>query len=145
MGYCMAEIADEYAIAHKKGKIECDLLGHTRIRLRPNPTNEMREKDNRYAYGERPNVRRENRPMVCYRCGKPGHLTFQCQMGRGPEINKNSTSKPERDTVGNPVEKRYRTFTSRGVGYCKNRKGYKINILNPFLFLQYTTPLVPVV
>ena len=71
LGDCMAEIADEYAITHKKGKIGCDLLGHARIRLRSNPTNEMREKDNRYAYGERPNVRRENRPMVCYHCGKP--------------------------------------------------------------------------
>ena len=56
-GYCMAEIADEYAITHKKRKIGCDLLGHARIRLRPNPTNEMREKDICYVYRERPNVR----------------------------------------------------------------------------------------
>ena len=127
--YCMAEIADEYAITHKKGKIGCDLLGHAKTRLRSNPTNEMREKDNRYAYRERPNVQRENRPMICYRCGKPGHLTFQCQTGRRPEINKNPTSKPQGAIAGNPVEKRYCAFTIRGVVYCRNRKGYKINIL----------------
>ena len=50
-------------------------------------------------------------------------------MGRGPETNKNPTSKPQGAIAGNPVEKRYRTFTSRGVVYCRNRKGYKINIL----------------
>ena len=60
---------------------------------------------------------------------KPGHLTFQCQTGRDPKINKNPMSKSQGAIAGNPAEKRYCAFTSRGVVYCRNRKGYKINIL----------------
>ena len=71
-------------------------------------------KETQPSNDERPLMRKENRLMVCYLCGKPGHMVSQCQSGKGPRTNRIPMSKPQRVVRTNKIEEIYRPFVSWG-------------------------------
>ena len=77
--YEMVATADEYVITHKKERRKGDLMGQVGTKSGLNPHREIR-RDNRGikgtppSYNERLLMQKENRRMVCYHCGKPGHM-----------------------------------------------------------------------
>ena len=82
------------------------------------------------TYNERPLMWKENRPIVCYRCGEPGHMASQCQSGRAPGTNNIPMGKPPGVVTTNKIEEIYRPFVSRGfVWDPKRNKEIGINIL----------------
>ena len=53
--------------------------------------------------------------MVCYKCGKAGHIAIRCQLGKGPERNRTQPRKPQGAVMTARVDKSYRPWTKRGV------------------------------
>ena len=53
--------------------------------------------------------------MVCYKCGKAGHIAIRCQLGKGPERNRTQPRKPQGAVTTARVDKSYRPWTKRGV------------------------------
>ena len=51
--------------------------------------------------------------MVCYRCGKAGHIAIRCQLGKGPERNRTQPRKPQGAVTTARVDKSYRPWTKR--------------------------------
>ena len=130
----MAVTADEYVITHKK-KRSGDLMRQVSTKSGLNPHSEILG-DNRGikviqpSFNERSLMRKENRPMVCYRCGKPGQMASQCQSGRGQETNTILMGKPQGVATTNKIEEIYRPFVSWGfVWDPKRNKEIGINIL----------------
>ena len=53
--------------------------------------------------------------MVCYKCGKAGHIAIRCQLGKGPGRNQTQPRKPQGAVTTARVDKSYRPWTKRGV------------------------------
>ena len=56
-----------------------------------------------------------SRTVVCYKCGKAGHIAIRCQLGKGPERNQTQPRKPQGAVTTARVDKSYRPWTKRGV------------------------------
>ena len=56
-----------------------------------------------------------SRTVVCYKCGKAGHIAIRCQLGKGPERNQTQPRKPQGAVPTARVDKSYRPWTKRGV------------------------------
>ena len=77
-GYELAAVADEYIITYKrrrnrivmKSQNDCGLK---RVRDREKQVNSRIKEENRNT------LRREDMAIICYRCGKVGHMTAKCQ------------------------------------------------------------------
>ena len=53
--------------------------------------------------------------MVCYKCGKAGHIAVRCQLGKGAERNRTQPRKPQGAVTTARVDKSYRPWTKKGV------------------------------
>ena len=132
--YEMAAIVDEYIITHKKER-RGDLMVQVGTKSRLKPHSEIQGdnrgiKANQPSYNEQPLMGKENRPMICYHCGKQEHTASQCQSSRGPRTNRIPMGKPQGLVTTNKIGEIYRPFVSLGfVWDSKRNKEMGINIL----------------
>ena len=102
--YEMAALADEYILTHRKTK-EKTFTGN-RVKFKA----ELRPKEE-----NRRTFQSSSRTVVCYKCGKAGHIAIRCQLGKGPERNRTQPRKPQGAVTTARVDKSYRPWTKRGV------------------------------
>ena len=67
--------------------------------------------------------------MVCFKCGKAGHITIRCQLGKDPERNRTQPRKPQGAVTTTRVDKSYRPSTKRGVIRGPNGGPVEVSIL----------------
>ena len=61
-------------------------------------------------------LRREDKAISCYRCGKVSHIAAKLQTGRGPETGRMPTEKPQGAvTTDMAVDEAYRSFAGKGL------------------------------
>ena len=70
-----------------------------------------------------------SRTVVCYKCGKAGHIAIRCQLGKGPERNRTQPRKPQGAVTTARVDKSYRPWTKRGVIRGPHGGPVKVSIL----------------
>ena len=56
-----------------------------------------------------------SRTVVCYKCGKAGHIAIRCQLGKGPENNQTQPRKPQGAVTTATGNQSYRSWTKKGV------------------------------
>ena len=102
--YEMAALADEYILTHRKTK-EKPYTG-SKVKFKA----ELRPKE-----GNRRTFQSSSRTVVCYKCGKAGHIAIRCQLGKGPERNQTQPRKPQGAVTTARVDKSYRPWTKKGM------------------------------
>ena len=70
-----------------------------------------------------------SRTVVCYKCGKAGHIVIRCQLGKGPERNRTQLRKPQGAVTTTRVDKSYRPWTKRGAIRGPNSRPVEVSIL----------------
>ena len=108
VNYEMAALADEYTLTHRKTK-EKAYTG-SRVKFKAELSPEGRPKE-----GNRRTFQSSSRTVVCYKCGKAGHIAIRCQLGKGPERNQTQSGKPQGAVTTARGNKSYRPWTKRGV------------------------------
>ena len=106
--YEMAALADEYILTHRKTK-EKPYTGN-RVKFKAELSPEGRPKE-----GNRRTFQSSSRTVVCYKCGKAGHIAIRCQLGKGPERNQTQPRKPQGAVTTARVDKSYRPWTKKGM------------------------------
>ena len=53
--------------------------------------------------------------MVCYKCGKAGHIAIRCQLGKGAERNQTQPRKPQGAVTTPRGNQSYRPWTEKGM------------------------------
>ena len=106
--YEMAALADEYILTHRKTK-EKTFTGN-RVKFKAELSPEGRPKE-----GNRRTFQSSSRTVVCYKCGKAGHIAIRCQLGKGPERNQTQPRKPQGAVTTARVDKSYRPWTKKGM------------------------------
>ena len=100
----MAALADEYILTHRKTK-EKTFTGN-RVKFKA----ELRPKEE-----NRRTFQSSSRTVVCYKCGKAGHIAIRCQLGKGPERNQTQPRKPQGAVTTARIDKSYRPWTKKGM------------------------------
>ena len=116
--YEMAALADKYILTHRKTK-EKTFTGN-RVKFKA----ELRPKEE-----NRRTFQSSSRTVVCYKCGKAGHIAIRCQLGKGPERNQTQPRKPQGAVTTARVDKSYRPWTKRGVIRSPHGGPVKVSIL----------------
>ena len=106
--YEMAALADEYILTHRKTK-EKPYTG-SKVKFKAELSPEGRPKE-----GNRRTFQSSSRTVVCYKCGKAGHIAIRCQLGKGPERNQTQPRKPQGAVTTARIDKSYRPWTKRGM------------------------------
>ena len=106
--YEMAALADEYILTHRKTK-EKNFTGN-RVKLKAELSPEGRPKEE-----NRRTFQSSGRTMVCYKCGKAGHIAIRCQLGKGPERNQTQPRKPQGAVTTPRGNQSYRPWTKKGM------------------------------
>ena len=101
--YEMAALADEYILTHRKTK-EKTFTGN-RVKFKA----ELRPKEE-----NRRTFQSSSRTVVCYKCGKAGHIAIRCQLGKGPERNQTQPRKPQGAVTTPRGNQSYRPWTKKG-------------------------------
>ena len=125
LSYEMATLADEYTLTHWKTKerIYTGSQGSKmKIKAEFSPEEKPKEKNRR-------TFQRDNRIVVCYKCGKAGHIAIRCQLGKGPEINQTQAGKPQGAVTTARVNQSYWPWTKRGVIRGPNGRPEEVSIL----------------
>ena len=102
--YEMAALADEYTLTHRKTK-EKTFTGN-RVKFKA----ELRPKEK-----NRRTFQSSSRTVVCYKCGKAGHIAIRCQLGKGPERNQTQPKKPQGAVTTPRGNQSYRPWTKKGM------------------------------
>ena len=102
--YEMAALADEYILTHRKTK-EKTFTGN-RVKFKA----ELRPKEE-----NRRTFQSSSRTVVCYKCGKAGHIAIRCQLGKGPERNQTQPRKPQGAVTTPRGNQSYRPWTEKGM------------------------------
>ena len=106
--YEMAALADEYILAHRKTK-EKPYTG-SRVKFKAELSPEGRPKE-----GNRRTFQSSSRTVVCYKCGKAGHIAIRCQLGKDPERNQTQPRKPQGAVTTTRGNQSYRPWTKKGM------------------------------
>ena len=106
--YEMAALADEYILTHRKTKEKTFTGNRVRFKAELSPEGGPKEENRR-------TFQSSSRTVVCYKCGKAGHIAIRCQLGKGPERNQTQPRKPQGAVTTARVDKSYRPWTKRGV------------------------------
>ena len=106
--YEMAALADEYILTHRKTK-EKTFTGN-RVKFKAELSPEGRPKE-----GNRRTFQSSSRTVVCYKCGKAGHIAIRCQLGKGPERNQTQPRKPQGAVTTPRGNQSYRPWTKKGM------------------------------
>ena len=102
--YEMAALADEYILTHRKTK-EKTFTGN-RVKFKA----ELRPKEE-----NRRTFQSSSRTVVCYKCGKAGHIAIRCQLGKGPDRNQTQPRKPQGAVTTPRGNQSYRPWTKKGM------------------------------
>ena len=102
--YEMAALADEYILTHRKTK-EKTFTGN-RVKFKA----ELRPKEE-----NRRTFQSSSRTVVCYKCGKAGHIAIRCRLGKGPERNQTQPRKPQGAVTTTRGNQSYRPWTKKGM------------------------------
>ena len=102
--YEMAALADEYILTYRKTK-EKTFTGN-RVKFKA----ELRPKEE-----NRRTFQSSSRTVICYKCGKAGHIAIRCQLGKGPERNQTQPRKPQGAVTTARIDKSYRPWTKKGM------------------------------
>ena len=70
-----------------------------------------------------------SRTVVCYKCGKAGHVAMRCQLGKGSEYNRTQSRKPQGAVTIARRNQSYRPWTKRGVIRGPNGGPLEVSIL----------------
>ena len=102
--YEMAALADEYILTHRKTKEKTFTGNRVKFKadLRP-------QEENRRTFQS------SSRTVVCYKCGKAGHIAIRCQLGKGPERNQTQPRKPQGAVTTTRGNQSYRPWTKKGM------------------------------
>ena len=106
--YEMAALADEYILTHRKTK-EKTFTG-SKVKFKAELSPEGRPKE-----GNRRTFQSSSRTVVCYKCGKAGHIAIRCQLGEGPERNQTQPRKPQGAVTTTRGNQSYRPWTKKGM------------------------------
>ena len=106
--YEMAALADEYILTHRKTK-EKPYTG-SKVKFKAELSPEGRPKE-----GNRRTFQSSSRTVVCYKCGKAGHIAIRCQLGKGPERNQTQPRKPQGAVTTPRGNQSYRPWTKQGM------------------------------
>ena len=106
--YEMAALADEYILTHRKTK-EKTFTG-SKVKFKAELSPEGRPKE-----GNRRTFQSSSRTVVCYKCGKAGHIAIRCQPGKGPERNQTQPRKPQGAVTTPRGDQSYRPWTKKGM------------------------------
>ena len=106
--YEMAALADEYILTHRKTK-EKTFTGN-RVKFKAELSPERRPKEE-----NRRTFQSSSRTVVCFKCGKAGHIAIRCQLGKGPERNQTQPRKPQGAVTTPRGNQSYRPWTKKGM------------------------------
>ena len=89
LSYEMAALADEYTLTHRKTeeRVYMESQG-SRVKIKAEVRPEVKPKEE-----NRRTFLRDSRAVICYKCGKAGHITIRCQLGKGLEANRTQAGK----------------------------------------------------
>ena len=104
----MAALADEYILTHRKTKEKTCTGNRVKFKAELSPEGRPKEENRRTFQGS-------SRTVVCYKCGKAGHIAIRCQLGKGPERNRTQPRKPQGAVTTARVDKSYRPWTKKGM------------------------------
>ena len=102
--YEMAALADEYILTHRKTKEKTFTGNRVKFKAELRP-----EEENRRTFQS------SSRTVICYKCGKAGHIAIRCQLGKGPERNQTQPRKPQGAVTTARIDKSYRPWTKKGM------------------------------
>ena len=102
--YEMATLADEYILTHRKTKEKTFTGNRVKFKAELRP-----EEENRRTFQS------SSRTVVCYKCGKAGHIAIRCQLGKGPERNQTQPKKPQGAVTTPRGNQSYRPWTKKGM------------------------------
>ena len=105
--YEMAALADEYILTHRKTK-EKPYTG-SKVKFKAELSPEGRPKEGNRTFQS------SSRTVVCYKCGKAGHIAIRCQLGKGPERNQTQPRKPQGAVTTPRGNQSYRPWTKKGM------------------------------
>ena len=106
--YEMAALADEYILTHRKTKEKTFTGNRVKFKAELSPEGRPKEENRR-------TFQSSSRTVVCYKCGKAGHIAIRGQLGKGPERNQTQPRKPQGAVTTPRGNQSYRPWTKRGV------------------------------
>ena len=111
VSYEMAALADEYTLTHRKTKERIYTVGQgSKMKFKAELSSEGKPtEENRRTF------QNSSRIVVCYKCGKAGHIAIRCQLGKGSGSNRTQSGKPQGAVTTARGNQSYRTWTKRGV------------------------------
>ena len=104
----MAALADEYILTHRKTKEKTCTGNKVKFKAECSPEEKPKEENRR-------TFQSSSRTVVCYKCGKAGHIAIRCQLGKGPERNQTQSGKPQGAVTTTRGNKSYRPWTKKGM------------------------------
>ena len=100
----MAALADEYILTHRKTKEKPYTGSKVKFKAELGPKEENRR-----------TFQSSSRTVVCYKCGKAGHIAIRCQLGKGPERNQTQPRKPQGAVTATRGNQSYQPWTKKGM------------------------------
>ena len=104
----MAALADEYILTHRKTKEKTFTGNRVKFKAESSPEGRPKEENRR-------TFQSSNRTVVCFKCGKAGHIAIRCQLGKGPERNRTQPRKPQGAVTTTRGNQSYRPWTKKGL------------------------------
>ena len=106
--YDMAALADEYILTHRKTKEKTFTGNRVKFKAELSPEGRPKEENRR-------TFQSSSKTVVCYKCGKAGHIAIRCQLGKGPERNRTQPRKPQGAVTTARADQSYRPWTKKGM------------------------------
>ena len=106
--YEMAALADEYILTHRKTKEKPYTGSKVKFKAELSPEGRPKEENRR-------TFQSSSRTVVCFKCGKAGHIAIRCQLGKGPERNQTQPRKPQGAVTTPRGNQSYRPWTKKGM------------------------------
>ena len=120
--YEMAALADEYILTHRKTKEKTYTGNRVKFKAELSPKGRPKEENRR-------TFQSSSRTVVCYKCGKAGHIAIRCQLGKGPERNQTQPRKPQGAVTTTRGNQSYRPWTKKGMIRGPHGGPVKVSIL----------------
>ena len=108
VNYEMAALADEYILTHRKTKEKPYMRSRVKFKAELGPEEKHKEENRR-------TFQSSSRTVVCYKCGKAGHIAIRCQLGKGPERNQTQSGKSQGAVTTTRRNQSYRPWTKKGM------------------------------